>query len=108
MQQTKIVAPPGGKGNEIAGKLPILDFATQTSIITSGNAAYLIRGRSDIGAAIEVMGRWIRSSKDKDQLRPNAEKGEFVHNHESGYHYLVVKVDAATAEAIIAECNAQR
>ncbi|MDD5340700.1 MAG: hypothetical protein PHV13_05670 [Candidatus ainarchaeum sp.] len=103
MQQTKTAPPAAGTGNGIAGKLPMLDCATQTCIIRSGNAIYLIREKANTSEVVGVVGRWIRGSKDKGSLRPDAEKDEFIHNHESGYHYLLAKVDAATAEAVIAE-----
>ncbi len=105
MQQSKTVTLPAGTGNEIAGKPPLLDCATQTCIIMSGNAVYLIREKANTNEVVGVVGRWICGSIDKGSLRPDAGKGEFIHKHESGYHYLLAKVDAATADAVIAERN---
>jgi hypothetical protein len=93
---------------KIADRPPLLDCPTQTAIIKVGNAVYLVRERSDTGAAIEVVGKWIRGSNRQDTLKPDKDNGEFVHKHEAGYFYLLGRVDAEVAGRIIEERNASR
>jgi len=107
MLQAKTAPPATGMHKGFAHK-PLLDCATQSVIIKLGNALYLMMERPDTGEAIEVVGRWIRGSNRADTLRPDKNKGEFVHKHGSGYYYLLAKVEAADAEGILSERNASR
>jgi hypothetical protein len=98
-----------GAHARIADKPPLVDYQTPTAVIRWGSSNYLIRTRSDTGATIEVVGRHVRGASRKDTLRPDKDKGEFVHRHESGNHYyLLEKVDETDAKKIIEERNAPR
>jgi hypothetical protein len=105
MQHLKTAAPPAGAISGTGKKEPLLDYATQTPIIKLGSALHLMKERCDTGLAIEVIGRYIRSNKRQDELKPVKERGEFIYKNDSGYFYLLGKVESAEAARLVEERN---
>lgn len=107
MLKLKTTAPHGGTHapTTIARKRPLTDYPTQTSFICLERAMYLILERSDTCTVMGVVGRWIRSAKEKDALRPRG--NEFIYKHSSGYYYLLETVDTTKAGEIVMERNSQ-
>ncbi len=107
MLKLKTTGQPAGAHAQtaIAKRQPLTDYHTQTSFICSDRAMYLILERSDTGAAVGVVGRWIRSTRDKSKFKPR--NNEFIYNRALGYYYLLETVDSTKAGEIVSARNSQ-